>query len=292
MNQSGVCAVIITFRPQISVLDNLAKLRSQVGGLVVVDNGSSAESLAPLRAATHEMNFTLVENGVNLGIAAALNVGVQWAKAQGYEGVALFDQDSTVTGGFIHTMLGHYNGHSHRHDLAIVAPVYKSMVTGRTEYPHVARDGEPVVVMTSGSLMPMKIFEKCGWFEEDLFIDQVDHEYCLRVRSQGHRITLCDRAVLIHEAGAPRPYKVVLSRRIETGSYSAKRRYYINRNTTVMILRYWLTAPAWSLRAWSQMIKNIAKVLLVGDAKWQTVRFVSLGVFDGLRGRMGKTIEL
>ncbi len=50
MNTHGTCAVIITFRPPAAVLDNLAKVRQQVEGLVVVDNGSSAELLVPFRA--------------------------------------------------------------------------------------------------------------------------------------------------------------------------------------------------------------------------------------------------
>ena len=48
-----------------------------------------------------------------------------------------------------------------------------------------------MVAITSGSLMPVEIFDRCGWFEEDLIIDRVDDEYCLRVRSMGYTIALC-----------------------------------------------------------------------------------------------------
>ncbi len=82
MNTHDTCAVIVTFHPPPAVLENLAKVRFQVEGLVVVDNGSSSLSLAPFRAAMCEMKFTLIENGANLGIAAALNIGVRWARSQ------------------------------------------------------------------------------------------------------------------------------------------------------------------------------------------------------------------
>src|ERR1700677_4204944 len=123
MDTLGVCAVIITFRPDAAVLENLAPVRPQVGGLVVVDNGSSSEVLAPFHAAAASLDFALIENGRNLGIAAALNEGVRWAWSQGFEYVALFDQDSTVTEGFIQAMLAEYESHPERDRVGIVTPV-------------------------------------------------------------------------------------------------------------------------------------------------------------------------
>src|SRR5277367_3725788 len=108
MIENSVCAVIITFRPPPVVPGNLAKARPQVHGMVVVDNGSSPEALAAVTATCRELDAHLIENRVNLGIAAALNVGVQWARSQGYRWVALFDQDSTLSDGFIATMLHEY----------------------------------------------------------------------------------------------------------------------------------------------------------------------------------------
>ncbi len=81
--KNSVCAVIVSFRPRREDLGNLARVRPQVEHLVVVDNGSPEEQLHLLRAASHELDFALIENGQNLGIAAALNVGVKWAQANG-----------------------------------------------------------------------------------------------------------------------------------------------------------------------------------------------------------------
>ena len=119
---NSVCAVIVTFRPKADALENLAKVRPQVQGLVVVDNGSSAEALAPFRAAIGDLDFTLIENGENLGIATALNIGVRWAQSKDYEFVALFDQDSTVSEGFIETMLSKYRSQIEPDIYAIVTP--------------------------------------------------------------------------------------------------------------------------------------------------------------------------
>ncbi len=48
----SVCAVIVTYHPNAGMLENMAKVLTQVQDLVVVDNGSTAEELAPLREAS------------------------------------------------------------------------------------------------------------------------------------------------------------------------------------------------------------------------------------------------
>src|SRR5271168_3407313 len=92
MSRNQVCAVIVSFQPRPEDLGNLAKVRPQVEKLVVVDNGSSAEKLHLLRRAGRELNFDLIENGENLGMGAALNIGVGWAEANGSQWVFFFDQ--------------------------------------------------------------------------------------------------------------------------------------------------------------------------------------------------------
>ena len=137
-----------TFHPSPAALENLAKVRPQVEGLVVVDTGSSASSLAPFRAAMCDMKSTLIENGANLGIAAALNTGVRWAKSHGFDCVVLFDQDSTVMLGFIGAMLSTYEGHPRQAEIAIVMPRYRSregrqcvqVAIYRPDVPHLSDD--------------------------------------------------------------------------------------------------------------------------------------------------------
>ena len=244
MNTRGTCAVVITFRSPAAVLDNLAKVRPQVEGLVVVDNGSPAELLVPLHAAAWELGFTLIENAVNLGIAAALNIGVRWAKAQGFQYVALFDQDSTVTEGFCQAMLAQYESHPQRDKVAVVTPEPGGAKHRPRPTPIGLRRMEvPLVAITSGSLMPVEIFDHCGWFQEELIIDCVDHEYCLRARSQGYTLAECRQAVLLVAVGSITSHHA-FGLTIIAKHYSARRQYYITRNRLVMVQRFWKQQPA------------------------------------------------
>jgi rhamnosyltransferase len=291
MRRAGTCAVIVTFHPGTSVLDNVAKVRSQVEGLVVVDNGSSSEVLAAFHVAARNMAFTLIENGVNLGIAAALNDGVRWARGEGFEHVALFDQDSTVSDGFIQAMLAEYESHPQRHKLAIVTPSQVERNTGRTRDHRRAKDGGPLVAITSGSLMPMEIFDHCGWFDERLIIDCVDHEYCLRARSRGYTLAQCRHAVLTVAVGSTTRHQA-FGLSVNATHHSAKRRYYITRNRLVMVQRFWRQQPGWCYRTIRDVVQETIKLLFVEEERWGKLRNTARGIHDAFCGRMGKVIEL
>ncbi|MGA9071077.1 MAG: glycosyltransferase, partial [Terracidiphilus sp.] len=156
-----VCAVVVTYHPKPEDIENLAKVRPQVEDLVVVDNGSSAETLKLLRAASAAGTYTLIENGENLGIAAALNMGVQYSIDRGFVWTILFDQDSSVTPDYISAMLKAIESTKESFlNVGIFCPRYVDRNTG-IERPlfNVDEYGEPLSNMTSGSMIPNELFK-------------------------------------------------------------------------------------------------------------------------------------
>jgi rhamnosyltransferase len=292
MEHNNVCAVVVTYHPDDAVLDNLAAVRPQVQGLVVVDNGSSEAKRSLLRLASREQKFTLIENGANMGIAAALNTGVKWAQSVGYTWVALFDQDSTAPPAFIDTMLRAYDTHCRRDRVALLVPRYIDSRLGIPLPAIYAGNGSLQVAMTSGSLIPIAILCQEGGFEESLFIDGVDYEYCLRLRSNGYTVEECTEAVLLHAPADFTECRVNGSRLFLTSNYSAERRYYRDRNKIWMMRKYYARYPGFFLSTLSNSVKDCLKILLAENDKRRKVFHMALGVRDGLLGRMGKTVEL
>jgi rhamnosyltransferase len=292
MEKKSVCAVVVTYHPDAAVLDNLAAIRPQVQGLVVVDNGSSEVKLKRLRLGALELEFTLIENGDNLGIATALNIGVKWAQSEGYTWVALFDQDSTAPPAFIDTMRRAYDTNRRGDRAALLVPRYIDSRLGHPLPVNYAGNGSLQVAMTSGSLMPVAIFSQEGWFEESLFIDGVDYEYCLRLRSRGYSVEECTEAVLLHAPADFTECRLNGSRLFLTSNYSAERRYYRDRNKIWMMRKYCTRYPAFFLSALAGSLKDCVKILLAETDKRRKVFHMALGVRDGLLGRMGKTVQL
>jgi rhamnosyltransferase len=288
----NVCGVVVTFRPRPGDLENLAKLRGQVCGMVVVDNNSSEEKRILLRRTARELRFALIENMQNEGIAAALNKGVKWAREQGYNWAALFDQDSTPPPDFIDTMLRNYYRSDRRDRIALLVPRYIDSRLGTPLPAYYAKQGGLEVAMTSGSLIPISTFTTHGLFEESLFIDGVDYEYCLRLRGNGYSIEECSDAVLLHAPADFVECRVHGFRLFSTSNYSAGRRYYRDRNKIWLMKQYWGRFPGFFVRTLFNSVKDACKIVLAENNKTEKLYYMSLGIRDGLLGRMGNTVQL
>jgi rhamnosyltransferase len=288
MDLEAVCAVVVTFHPEADVVDNLAALRVQVDHLIVVDNGSSLEKLMMLRLARERLGFELIENGDNLGIATALNLGVRRAHALGMEWLLLFDQDSRITEGFTASMLQGFRESVWGERLGILVPQYQDMRLNTSIPQDRARKEGLEAAMTSGSLMRVEIFNKIGLFVDELFIDAVDYEFSLRLRREGYVVDESTEALLLHSPGEPCVIRVGDRRLFQISNYGPVRRYYQERNKIWVIRRYFRDFPYFCLKLMMFSSKDIIKIVLAESNKVQKLRMFARGVGDGLKNRMGK----
>lgn len=288
MTPNSVCAVVVTFHPDNDVIENLSRIDQQVQRVVVVDNGSSLEEIALLREANSNIDFHLIENGENLGIATALNIGICHAQLGGADWILLFDQDSAVTPGFTEAMLLGFKTSCWGKKLAILVPRYIDKRLGSTIPSIKARGDGLEAAMTSGSLLPMSILQGHGLFEEDLFIDAVDYEYSLRLRSRGFIIEECTKAILLHSPGSPRVHKFRGRYLFKSANYSPNRRYYQERNKVWVTRRYWTKFPLFCLRLFFYSVKDYTKILFAEKDKRNKLLACLGGFWDGMNGHMGR----
>ena len=89
-----VVAVVVTYQPNLEGLEQLLDaLIPQVESVVLVDNGSHADlETWNKERHTHAVEALLLKE--NMGIAAAHNAGIQWARNRGAGFALLMDQDS------------------------------------------------------------------------------------------------------------------------------------------------------------------------------------------------------
>jgi rhamnosyltransferase len=287
----SVCAVIVTYHPSATMLDIVPKVLAQVDGLVVVDNGSNNDELVPLRAASQTLGFHLIENRDNLGIAEALNQGVRWAKSESFSWVILFDQDSQVSEGFTGHMFSAWKSHPERERVGSIHCRLVAPKTGVEVWVPRTPDGNPLLPMTSGSLMPVWIFDKVGWFASEYFIDVVDWEYAFRTRAAGFLVADARHATLFHVPGDPAK-AVILGHTFYTSNHSALRRYYMTRNRIVFYRKHFRAFPAWGVKTVYHQFKETVVSLLVEPDRTRKLRNILLGAWDALTGRMGRRMDL
>ncbi|HVS75741.1 MAG TPA: glycosyltransferase family 2 protein, partial [Steroidobacteraceae bacterium] len=266
IRRSDVCAVVVTYFPGVECAENLAALARQVACLLIIDNGSSEETLQPVVEAARRLSATLVRLKVNLGIAAALNVGLRLARERGYSWLATFDQDSRATAAMIETMAQALGRYPQPNRVAVVAPRHVDRLIGFTvaERGSEARGrGWRVIpsVMTSGNLVRLDAAVVVGGFDERLFIDFVDHDFCFRLRRRGFRVLEATDAMLLHSLGSMER-RLLLIKRVTVTHHAAIRRYYISRNRLVLWRRYWRHEPVWVLRDVRRFLSDAVSMLL------------------------------
>jgi rhamnosyltransferase len=205
-----VSCVIVCYRPNVpKVLQLCQSLRADGSTVILVDNTE--------RPALVERELPsgceLITLGLNTGIAHAQNVGVAAATAAGADVVAFFDQDSTIEPGFLLKLVSPLRLGTPD----IVSPLYRDE-TSKVELPSVrvnrygmarpVRRGDSSgpysvdVVISSGTAATKEVFEVAGTFDEGLFIDFVDTEWCLRCRSKRIAIRVVPSAVMHHRIGS------------------------------------------------------------------------------------------
>ena len=284
----SVCAVVVTYHPTSEDAAHLADIRPQVDMAVLVDNGSNQDELRIVHEAARQQVCHVIENGKNLGIAAALNVGVRWAMSQGCRWVVLFDQDSEPNEGCVDALRSAFLDLSRTKKIAMVVPSYWDVFRNYYLPPRYDTDGDLKVALTSGSMISVAVFEEEGLFDENFFIDCVDFDFCLRIRDHGWLIAECKDAVLLHRPAYPTEIRI-LGRTFPTSGYSPLRRYYRSRNILWLLRRYRKRHLALCRQL---MWSNFKDVIKAGaeDNGGKKLRSALSGYFDGISGRFDRRI--
>lgn len=289
--KKSVCAVVISYHPSVEFIENIRALETQVNEIIIVDNCSSPSGRAIIEESATGDYVTVIYNSANLGIAAALNAGIRFAKEQGYEWIGTFDQDSRITPGFMKKMLDAYGSYGDNARVAILSPQYRDQKTGR--WIAAGNNSEESLfktvftTMTSGNIVKADIFDLVGCFNEDLFIDYVDHEFCLRIGCAGYSILEVGGAILDHNIGDIAEH-MVLNKSIITTNHTAYRRYYNSRNRVYLYKRYLLIFPVWVISDVFNLSKEIVKIFLFEQDRGHKAAKIIKGIVDGLLGKMGK----
>lgn len=289
-HQTGI--VIVFYRPDVACVERVNRLIG-FGHCIVVDNTevtSTAEQLGL------KSGITYISNGENLGIATALNQGVEQLRRTGYRVALLFDQDSEPS----ETLLRELPDVVLREistggRVALVGPAYEDVRLGGVA-PFV-RFGFPVLqrveprgtelidvdfLITSGSCMNLDVWPAVGGMDDSLFIDFVDLEWCVRARFAGYRVAGAPWLRLPHELGGE-PVSV-LGRSYP--SHSPLRHYYMFRNAVVLMRRHYMP---WKWKA-NELLKMPFRLAIYGiwlKPRGRHLRMAFLGIWHGLKGRGG-----
>jgi rhamnosyltransferase len=287
-------ALIVLFHPSDADLGRIDAVQRACDALIVVDNTLEPDPRAQALAARG--GFTLLHRGNVGGLPGAYNAGLEMLFPDA-DAVALFDQDSTIPETFFPTM---------RRICADLAEPFMAgprvfeesgqfflgtmKTNGLVLWPFRVNPSATVercaFLISSGCVISREAFRVLGRFNEGLFIDQVDVEYCLRAQVRNVPRYVVPSLVLPHRVGAMQthhigPFPVVAT------NHSWLRRYYVSRNGMWLILRYGLRFPIITfIFIWIQIYMIVGMALYERD-KRDKFNGIWCGIMDGLLGRLG-----
>jgi len=293
-----VFAVVVTYHPELESLSNLLdSLRTQVVGIVVADNGSDG-GVETLLESDDFGSLTRIDLQGNIGVAAAINRGVELALSFGATHLLLSDQDSAPPHGMVDLLLAECSVLQARGILvAAVGPQYVDRRAGHTAS-FVKTRGlwlcgiksgvadslvEVDFLITSGSLISAETWRVIGGMEEMLFIDYVDIEWGLRARARSYRSYGTFRCEMGHSLGDRRMNIFGLAVPV----HSPLRHYYQIRNPVWMYRQTWVPLN-WKIVDAVRLLLRFVFYSLMTPPRLKNMTFMMRGFIDAVRGRMGR----
>jgi rhamnosyltransferase len=267
----ALAGVVVLYNPPEDVFCNIQTYLLDLQILYVIDNSDTINTRLISRIKEEE-KAVYISNQGNLGLAKALNMGAEFAIADGFQWLMTLDQDSRATKEMVSNMLD-YILNCDSDQAAIVSPFHTDIKTQQAP-----KDGfeKCLTVMTSGNLVNLNIFQKVGPFLEKLFIDNIDDEYCLRVRKKGYQVIRVNSAILKHQLGNQSLY----AWGIIVTHHNVFRRYYITRNRLYIFRKYKEAFPEYCRFLVKENLKDLVKILLFEKEKIKKIKSMFFGYLD------------
>ena len=290
-----VCSIIVTFQTRLKEFNKILESHKKNFKRIIIVNNSRDIDLSIYKSS----KVCLINCPSNLGLSKALNIGIKEAKKQGFKMTALFDQDTKLSEKFNKKMLKCINDHRNSKSVAVFSPVFHNHVIGEKgkhinfkpfrlirenagssgyDYPH--------YVITSGSFIAMDALDDIGMMCEELFIDFIDIEWCLRARRKGYLIVAINSVLIDHYLG---DYAV----KVMGNNYpihSPLRMYYYFRNA-MYLYRSTDVDLNWRIVDASRNLFRFIFYIIFINNRQTYARYILKGYYHGFIKKMGKFDE-
>lgn len=282
--QDSLAGVVVFFHPPADVFQRIQTYLPHLKRLYLVDNSPQPAVLTQPLSEDPRISYHFLKG--NKGIAAALNEAARLALNEGHDWLLTMDQD----GRFEQQMAQRYFEGARRlaadESVALISPAH---VRSRAVSGDFCEHHEPETVMTSGNLVRLDVLADLGGYDEALFIDTVDHDYCLRVRRAGLRVLQFKHISIEHSLGQ----KQTVGRNRVITTHPPARLYWMTRNNLRLWRLYGKDFPAYIRhRQKFYFFTTLKNIFLYQDQKKQRLVCVVRGLWHFLCNRYGANGEV
>jgi len=295
-------SLIITYNPDNCIVEKVENLLNQCDHILIIDNCSrDKKKIKLINERFDSKQVFIIENKKNIGLSKALNQGVNYFFEKDFKYCLLLDQDSRLSKNFLPILL---STAATKEEVAIVSPLIISTLIEGPEFSVFVKklnnyffkkikilDGEIKEVglnITSGSLINIGIWNKIGRFREDLFIEGIDDEYCLKVIKNDLKIIVNGNAKLYQQYGN---MKTNNKKKLWNPTNHASYRYrYLFRNKILIMKTCNVKCIYYLLFQTMSLLKKIMTITLFEKNKLKNIVAIFKGIIDGIMGKSGEII--
>jgi rhamnosyltransferase len=287
-----VIAVVPTFRPGADLIDRLRSIGDQVDSVIVFDDGSGEVSSTILDGIA-SVGFEVHRGAKNSGIAAALNAGARIALDRGADFVLTVDQDTVLSIDYVSSCLNVFALSGTNPQVGVVC---SDRINDAPSIPEAyTENGFGIVreAIQSGFLISRQCLEECGLFDQRLFIDGVDTEFCLRIAAYGFVTVVGPGTNIKHALGEIVPFRPFGRQAFRDGNpatyqyHPPFRRYFIARNNVDLYFRFLRTKPRWVASSARRELTPTIKTIVSGPHRARQLLATTAGIVHGVFRRRG-----
>lgn len=265
-----ISGVVVWFNPTEEHVLNILSYIDFIDKLFIYDNSNQYNNDLLEKISEYTKKIEYISFLENRGISGALNYTGKKALQEKYKWLLTMDQDSK----FEKKSFCNYFKYLDKKDVAILSPDY--IYIGKKNIKNLKGEIEEINrVITSGNLLNLKIFKLLNGFDNKLFIDEVDHEYCYRVIKKNYKILKINSVFLNHSLGEVK-IKKIFKIKFKYTEHSSFRKYYIWRNRIYVSKKY----PEVRKEYFKFLVKDFIKILFFEENKIQKIKNIVKGIKD------------
>lgn len=303
MSDVNVTSITISYNPDLIVLRRqIEALDRQVNRILVIDNGSENFSeIESLKLLSSKLEIIPLHE--NRGIAFAQNVGIELA-VDSSSHVILFDHDSELEDSFIKNLLqseadllssglkvgavgpSFVNADTgKRYGVPVIRklPIFQGLVLDKRFFSRNEKFIESYFLIASGCLIQTSVLKHVGSMDSELFIDNVDVEWCLRAQIKGYEVYTSSLATMVHRIGERS--RTVMGRNISV--HSNIRKYYNTRNN-LFLVKYSGIPLGLKIRVFPSLTVRFFIGILDADNKVDYFSKYFWAIYDFILNKKGK----
>lgn len=279
--KDNLFALVVWYNPTSVHANNVKSYFNEVNTLIIIDNSDVDNSV--LLSDFDKSKTIYIPNLENIGLASALNLGCKLALNKGANWVLTMDQDSSFESDFLNyiKLSNEFEDFDH---VAIFFPTH--IESSRNNENPVIHSKYSVsnYAITSGNLLSLKYIEQVGFFMDELFIDWIDEEICLRITKLNLKIVRVNSVFLKHLIGNGSKKINFFGKTKFFDDYAPIRYYYITRNLFILCRLYPSEAKRLK-RRWSKQFRKI--VFYDNQNKLSKLYYLFKGLFHYFAGKNG-----